>query len=78
MRITFSQIAGLQYITDGPNKYEAVYTSDGVQIYRAGSMQLVDLPERVLAEVRRRFDDIYKQPYDNRDTYILESKPCTI
>jgi len=73
MRITFSQIAGLQYVTDGPRKYEAVHTPDGPEIYRAGTNERAQLPERVMRELARRFDEAHKN-----ESYLMEAKPCTI
>ena len=73
MRITFSQIAGLQYVTDGPRKYEAVHTPDGPEIYRAGTNERAQLPERVMRELARRFDEAHKNEF-----YLMEAKPCSI
>ena len=80
MRIEFSRIAGLQRITDGPHKYEAVYMgpNKAPEIFREGSMHQIELPERVTAEIKRRFDEIFAQDYDTRELYLMEAKPCTI
>ena len=80
MKIEFSRIAGLQRITDGPNKYEAVYMGPGKapEIFRAGSMHLVTLPDKVVAEINRRFAEIFAQDVHTRELYLLESKPCII
>ena len=80
MRIEFSRIAGLQRITDGPNKYEAVYMGPNTppEIFREGSMHQIDLPERVVAEINRRFAEIFAQDTHTRELYLMESKPCII
>lgn len=80
MKIEFSSIAGLQRITDGKNKYEAVYVGPdkAPELFREGSMQQIELPERVVAEVKRRFDEIFAQDVHTRELYLMESKPCTI
>jgi hypothetical protein len=80
MRIEFSSIAGLQRITDGPHKYEAVYMGPNTppEIFRAGSMHPATLPERVVAEINRRFAEIFAQDYDTRELYLMEAKPCNI
>ena len=80
MRIEFSSIAGLQRITDGPNKYEAVYTGAGrlPEVYRAGTNERAQLPAAVLAELVRRFDEIHMQDTHTRELYLMESKPCII
>jgi hypothetical protein len=78
MRITFSQIAGLQYVTDGPRRYEAVHTPDGPEVYRAGTNERAQLPERVMAELARRFDEVHAQDPETREFYLMEAKPCSI
>lgn len=80
MRIEFSSIAGLQYITDGHQRFEAVYMGPGTQpeIYKAGTADLVTLPEKVAKEVARRFAEIFAQDAYTRELYLMESKPCTI
>lgn len=78
MRITFSSLAGLQYITDGPRRYEAVHTPDGPEIYRAGTNERAILPEPVMREIARRFDEIHAQDPHTRELYLMEAKPCTI
>jgi hypothetical protein len=80
MRIEFSSIAGLQRITDGPHKYEAVYMGPNTppEIFRAGSMHSATLPERVMAELARRFAEVHAQDSYTREFYLLEAKPCTI
>jgi hypothetical protein len=78
MRITFSQIAGLQYVTDGPRRYEAVHTPDGPEIYRAGTNERAQLPERVMRELARRFDEVHAQDPETREFYLMEAKPCSI
>ena len=79
MRIEFSSIAGLQYITDGRQRFEAVYMGPGTQpeIYKAGTAELVTLPERVIKETARRFAEIHLQDAYARELYLMESKPCT-
>lgn len=78
MRIEFSSLAGLQYITDGPRRYEAVHTPDGPEIYRAGTTERAQLPEKVTREVARRFAEIHAQDPYTRELYLMEAKPCTI
>jgi hypothetical protein len=78
MRISFSSIAGLQYVTDGPRRYEAVHTPDGPEIYRAGTNERAQLPERVTREVARRFAEIHAQDPETREFYLMESKTCSI
>lgn len=78
MRIEFSSIAGLQYITDGPRRYEAVHTADGLQIYRAGTNERAQLPEKVTREIARRFAEIHAQDPYTQELYLMEAKPCTI
>ena len=80
MRIEFSSIAGLQRITDGPNRYEAVYMgpNQAPELFREGSMHQIELPERVVAEINRRFAEIFAQDTHARELYLMESKSCTI
>lgn len=78
MRIEFSSLAGLQYITDGPRRYEAVHTPDGPEIYRAGTNERAQLPEKVTREVARRFAEIHAQDRYTQELYLMEAKPCTI
>jgi len=80
MRIEFSSIAGLQYITDGRDRYEAVYMGPGQvpEIYRAGTADLVQLPEKVIKETARRFAEIHAQDPYTQELYLMEAKPCTI
>ena len=78
MRIEFSSLAGLQYITDKKHRYEAVHTPDGPEIYRAGTNERAILPERVMREIARRFDEIHAQDPETREFYLMEAKPCTI
>lgn len=78
MKIQFSSLAGLQYITDGRKRYEAVHTPDGPEIYHAGTNERAQLPAAVLAEITRRFDEIHAQDPQTRELYLMESKPCTI
>ena len=78
MRIEFSSIAGLQYITDGPRRYEAVHTPDGPEIYRAGTNERAQLPEKVIKETARRFAEIHAQDPYTQELYLMEAKPCTI
>lgn len=78
MRIEFSSIAGLQYITDGPRRYEAVHTPDGPEIYRAGTNERATLPEKVIKETARRFAEIHAQDPYTQELYLMEAKPCTI
>lgn len=78
MRIEFSSIAGLQYITDGPRRYEAVHTPTGAEIYIAGTNERATLPERVTKEIARRFAEIHMQDKYTQELYLMEAKPCTI
>ena len=78
MRITFSSLAGLQYITDKKQRYEAVYYNGEVEIYHAGTNDRVILPEPVMREIARRFAEIHAQDPYTRELYLMESKPCTI
>jgi len=80
MRIEFSSLAGLQYITDGPRKYEAVYMgpTTPAEIYKAGTAELVQLPEKITKEIARRFAEIHLQDKYTQELYLMESKPCTI
>lgn len=78
MRITFSSLAGLQYITDGPRRYEAVHTPDGPEIYIAGTNERATLPKRVVQAVAERFDLVHMQDTHTQELLILEMKPCTI
>ena len=80
MRVEFSSLAGLQYITDGPRKYEAVYMGPKTtpEIYKAGTADLVQLPERITKEVARRFAEIHAQDPYTQELYLMEAKPCTI
>ena len=78
MRIEFSSIAGLQYITDGPRKYEAVHTPDGPEVYRAGTNERAQLPDKVTRELARRFAEIHAQDPYTQELYLMEAKPCTI
>lgn len=78
MRIEFSSIAGLQYITDGPRRYEAVHTPDGPEIYRAGTNERAQLPAKVIKETARRFAEIHAQDPYTQELYLMEAKPCTI
>jgi hypothetical protein len=78
MRITFASIAGLQYITDGPRRYEAVHTPSGPEIYKAGTNERAQLPEKVIKEITRRFAEIHAQDPYTQELYLMEAKPCTI
>lgn len=78
MRIEFSSLAGLQYITDGRDKYEAVYIDGQVEIYHAGTNERAQLPDKVTREVARRFAEIHAQDRYAQELYLMESKPCTI
>ena len=80
MKIEFSSIAGLQYITDGRDRYEAVYIGPGKapEIYRAGTADLAQLPAKIIKETARRFDEIFAQDPYTREIYLMEAKPCTI
>ena len=78
MRIEFASIAGLQYVTDGRQRFEAVYIDNKVEIYRAGTADLATLPEKVTKEIARRFAEIHAQDPYARELYLIESKPCTI
>lgn len=78
MRIEFSSLAGLQYITDKKHRYEAVHTPDGPEIYHAGTNERAILPEPIMREIARRFAEIHAQDPHARELYLMESKPCTI
>ena len=78
MRIEFSSIAGLQYVTDGRHRFEAVYIDNKVEIYKAGTADLVQLPEKVTKEITRRFAEIHAQDPYTQELYLMEAKPCTI
>ena len=78
MRIEFSSLAGLQYITDKKQRYEAVHTPDGPEIYRAGTNERAQLPEKITREVARRFAEIHAQDPYTQELYLMEAKPCTI
>jgi len=80
MKIEFSSIAGLQRITDGPDKYEAVYMGPGTppEVYKANTADLVQLPEKVTKEITRRFAEIHAQDPYTQELYLMEAKPCTI
>lgn len=78
MRIEFSSLAGLQYITDKKQRYEAVHTPDGPEVYRAGTNDRAILPEPVMREIARRFAEIHLQDTYAQELYLMESKPCTI
>ena len=80
MRIEFSSLAGLQYVTDKKQRFEAVYTSAGQlpDVYRAGTNERAQLPAAVLAELVRRFDEIHAQDRYAQELYLMEAKPCTI
>ena len=80
MRLTFSSLAGLQYITDRKQRFEAVYAGAGQlpEVYRAGTNERAQLPERVMAELTRRFDEIHAQDKHTQELYLMEAKPCTI
>ena len=75
MRITFSQLPGLQYITHKRDRFEAVYTGAGrlPDVYRAGTNERAQLPAAVLAELVRRFEEAHKNEF-----YLMEAKSCTI
>jgi hypothetical protein len=78
MKIEFSSLASLQYITDGPRRYEAVHTAAGVDIYHAGTNERAQLPARAVAEITRRFAEINAQDTHAQELYLMEAKPCTI
>jgi hypothetical protein len=80
MKLEFSSIAGLQYVTDGRDRFEAVYMGPGTapEIYRAGTADLVQLPEKVTKEITRRFAEIHAQDPYTQELYLMEAKPCTI
>jgi hypothetical protein len=80
MRITFSSLAGLQYITDRKSRYEAVYVGPGkpAEIYHAGTTRAATLPAPVCKEIDRRFAEIHLQDAHTRELYLREAKPCII
>jgi hypothetical protein len=78
MRIEFSQLPGLQYITDKKQRYEAVHTPDGPEIYKAGTNERAQLPEHVTKEIARRFAEIHLQDPYTQELYLMEAKPCSI
>ena len=80
MRIEFSQLPGLQYITDKKQRFEAVYTGAGQlpEVYRAGTNERAQLPAAVLAELVRRFDEVHAQDSYTQELYLMEAKPCSI
>lgn len=78
-RITFSQVPTLQRITHGKTLYEAVYHGPGQPIEVWGDTKRAELPERVMAELARRFEAVHLQTdYYTRELFLMESKPCTI
>jgi hypothetical protein len=47
-------------------------------VYRAGTNERAQLPERVMAELARRFDEVHAQDPETREFYLMEAKPCSI
>ena len=62
------------------DRYEAVYMGPGTppEIYKAGTADLVQLPEKVTKETARRFAEIHAQDPYTQELYLMEAKPCTI
>ena len=77
-KLTFSQIPNLQRITYGADRFEAVYHGPGVPIEVWADTKPATLPERVMAELARRFEEIHAQDTHTREFYLMEAKPCTI
>lgn len=77
-RITFSQVPRLQRITYGKKLFEAVYHGPGQPLEVWEDTKRAELPERVMAELLRRFEEIHMQSKDIQENYLTETKPCTI
>jgi hypothetical protein len=72
-KIAFSQISNLQRITRGAERFEAVYHGPGRPIDVWADTAPATLPEHVMRELARRFDEAHKN-----ELYLMESKPCSI
>jgi len=77
-KLKFSSLASLIYVTRKNEAFEAVHTSDGVEVYIHGTRERAALPERVDKEIRRLFDEIHRQDDYAREQYLMAAKPCLI
>lgn len=77
-RITFSQVPRLQRITYGRHRFEAVYHGPNQPIEVWDDTKQAILPERVMAELARRFEEIDRQSSEAQNFYLMEAKPCII
>lgn len=77
-KITFSQVSNLQRITRGPERFEAVYHGPGRPIDVWADTAPAQLPEHVMAEIARRFDEVHAQDPETREFYLMEAKSCSI
>jgi len=77
-KITFSQVSNLQRITRGPERFEAVYHGPGRPIDVWADTAPAQLPEHVMRELARRFDEVHAQDPETREFYLMEAKSCSI
>ena len=77
-KITFSQIPGLQRITRGAERFEAVYHGPNEPIEVWNDTKRATLPDHVMAELARRFAEVHAQDTYTREFYLMEAKPCSI
>lgn len=77
-KLKFSSLASLIYVTRKNDAYEAVYTPDGVEIYRHGTQNREALPEHVEKEIKRLFAEIHRQDSHAQELYLMAAKPCLV
>jgi hypothetical protein len=47
-------------------------------VYAHGTRNRAALPERVETEIKRLFDEIYRQDDYARELYLMAAKPCLV
>lgn len=77
-KIAFSQIPNLQRVTRGSERFEAVYHGPSEPIEVWADTKRATLPDHVMAELARRFAEVYAQDSYTQEFYLMEAKPCTI
>lgn len=77
-KLKFSSLASLIYVTRKNEAFEAVYTPDGVTIYKHASQEPATLPEHVEREIKRLFAEIHGQDAYAREQYLMAAKPCLV
>lgn len=77
-KLKFSSLASLIYVTRKNEAFEAVYTPEGVTIYKHGTQDPAALPVHVEREIKRLFAEIHGQDSHARELYLMAAKACFI